>query len=510
MLKINKSVRKQKMELKKEFIKLPKDLVYETYLKIVYDVKDYDDITRNKMLDEIIKEYRQSNFLYHICTDKELAFLNYVKSNKLSKKDLKKYEWEIKTLNAKCIFSLVTFEIFEEQKENADVALKTWKENKNNSFKDLIIFMISNVKINGVMLTSALVSMIKSMYNIDEQEINIILGSPLFHFYCEFIYEKFEFSKQKLETVSYRDYYDILDELKEAKKEYGMAGNIGFDIRDNFDIFYYGFPIRKAKVKKMYDLISKRIDKYFIFNIIDEARVLNNREGLKMFLNDDLNVVYDALDEMPCSAMNGFTPNDYRKEKLEELDLDKEFKWAPQNNAHLCKNAADHYYKLYFALLDYINQIRKIHPGIKKIYKQEGLDIHKLKDIDKFLWSHKEIIDDFINTNLYNFTDEELKEVREFKNAITSDHFIIVGFDREYTKILSDDGKLYMVKGVRGDIDKIINHSDLPSIISTTLLMFNGNIIFKSFFESINIKFGNDVKKEILNNMKTALTYYHL
>lgn len=67
-----------------------------------------------------------------------------------------------------------------------------------------------------------------------------------------------------------------------------------------------------------------------------------------------------------------------------------------------------------------------------------------------------------------------------------------------------------MVKGVRGDIDKIINHSDLPSIISTTLLMFNGNIIFKSFFESINIKFGNDVKKEILNNMKTALTYYHL
>lgn len=74
------------MELKKEFIKLSKDLVYETYLKIVYDVKDYDDITRNKMLDEIIKEYRQSNFLYHICTDKELAFLNYVKSNKLKKK----------------------------------------------------------------------------------------------------------------------------------------------------------------------------------------------------------------------------------------------------------------------------------------------------------------------------------------------------------------------------------------------------------------------------------------
>ena len=190
--------------------------------------------------------------------------------------------------------------------------------------------------------------------------------------------------------------------------------------------------------------------------------------------------------------------------------MGKSFSYIPQNNAHLCKNAADHYYKLYFALLDYINIKYKIHPEIKKIYKQEGLDVNKLNDIDKYLWKHKNIIDDFIKDNNYKFTEKELSEINEFKNAVTSDYFVIVGFDREYTKILSDDGKLYMVKGIRSDFDKIMNPKELPKIISTTLLMFNGNIVFKSFFGKIDIVFGNDVKKDIVDKMKCAIVHYHL
>ena len=499
------------MKLKDEYLKLPKEMLYETYLKIVYKTKDYDNITRNKMLEEIIKEYNQENYLYHICTRKELDFLKYISKNKLSVDDIKKYEWEIKILNEKCIFSRVTLEVFEEQKQNVQDALKTYEQNNKKGIEDIIIFMISKVKTNAIMLTKALTSMIESMYNIDEKGINSIMGSPLFHFYCEFNYEFFAFSKQEEEFVSYRDYYNILDELKESRKIYGIAGSIPFDIRDDFDTFYYGFPIRKEKIKKMYNEINKRVDKEFLFQIIDEARVLNNRMGLDTFMDNRLlEVVNEALDECPCAAMNGFTPNEYNNQLYEELDLDKEFSCIPQNNAHLCKNAADHYYKLYFALLDYINKKYKIHPEIKKIYKQEGIDVNKIYDIDKYLWKHKEIISDFIKDNDYKFTEEELSEINKFKNAITSNYFVIVGFDREYTKILSDDGKLYMVKGIRADFDKIMNPKELPTIISTTLLMFNGNIVFKSFFGKIDIVFGNDVKKDIVDKMKCAIVHYHL
>ncbi len=499
------------MKLKDEYLKLPKEMLYETYLKIVYKTKDYDNITRNKMLEEIIKEYNQENYLYHICTRKELDFLKYISKNKLSVDDIKKYEWEIKILNEKCIFSRVTLEVFEEQKQNVQDALKTYEQNNKKGIEDIIIFMISKVKTNAIMLTKALTSMIESMYNIDEKEINSIMGSPLFHFYCEFNYEFFDFSKQEEELVSYRDYYNILNELKESRKIYGIAGSIPFDIRDDFDTFYYGFPIRKEKIKKMYNEINKRVDKEFLFQIIDEARVLNNRMGLDTFMDNRLlEVVNEALDECPCAAMNGFTPNEYNNQLYEELDLDREFSCIPQNNAHLCKNAADHYYKLYFALLDYINKKYKIHPEIKKIYKQEGIDVNKIYDIDKYLWKHKEIISDFIKDNDYKFTEEELSEINKFKNAITSNYFVIVGFDREYTKILSDDGKLYMVKGIRTDFDKMMNPKELPKIISTTLLMFKGVIVFKSFFGNVDIVFGNDVKKDIVDKMKCAIVHYHL
>ena len=313
------------MKLKDEYLKLPKEMLYETYLKIVYKPKDYDNITRNKMLEEIIKEYNQENYLYHICTRKELDFLKYISKNKLSVDDIKKYEWEIKILNEKCIFSKDTLEVFEEQKQNVQDALKTYEQNNKKGIEDIIIFMISKVKTNAIMLTKALTSMIESMYNIDEKGINSIMGSPLFHFYCEFNYEFFDFSKQEEELVSYRDYYNILDELKESRKIYGIAGSIPFDIRDDFDTFYYGFPIRKEKIKKMYNEINKRVDKEFLFQIIDEARVLNNRMGLDTFMDNRLlEVVNEALDECPCAAMNGFTPNEYNNQLYEELDLDKE------------------------------------------------------------------------------------------------------------------------------------------------------------------------------------------
>ena len=371
--------------------------------------------------------------------------------------------------------------------------------------------MISKVRTNAIMLTKTLTSIVESICNIDEKAINNIMGSPLFHFYCEFSYEFFDFSHQEEEFINYRDYYDILGELGEARKVYGIAGSISFDLQDDFDIFYYGFPLQRKSVKKMYDAVKKRADAKFLFQVIDEARVLNNRMGLSIFMNDELlKIVNEALDDCPCAAMNCFTPNEYNNQLYEKSVLDKEFSRIPQNNAHLCKREADYYYKLYFAVLDYVNKKYKIQPEIKKIYKQEGLDINKLYIIDKYLWEHKGVIDDFIKDNDYKFTEEELNDVREFKNAITSNKFVIVGFDREYTKILSEDGKLYMVKGIRTDFDKIMNPKELPKIISTTLLMFHGKIVFKSFFEEVNIVFGNDVKKDIINKMKCAIGYYHL
>ena len=96
-----------------------------------------------------------------------------------------------------------------------------------------------------------------------------------------------------------------------------------------------------------------------------------------------------------------------------------------------------------------------------------------------------------------------------FKTGI-NDNFILAGYDEEYTKLLNGEGKLYMIKGINCNIEEIIPNSELPIIINTTLLMFKDKIIFNSFFGTNDIRYGNDLKEYVINEMKTAIKYYHL
>lgn len=86
--------------------------------------------------------------------------------------------------------------------------------------------------------------------------------------------------------------------------------------------------------------------------------------------------------------------------------------------------------------------------------------------------------DEFIKENPYNFNEEEINVTKDFKKHVKSNFLMIVGFDKDYTKILAEDGKLYMVKGLRSNIDKVVSRELIPILISTTLIMFRGTIVY--------------------------------
>lgn len=502
------------MKLKDELKKLSKDIVYDVYLSLVYNPKEYDRITRVKMIDEILEQYAKENYAFYICTEKELKFLKYVKNKKLISDDIKKYDWEINELNEKCIFSKVTYEVYEEQSDNVSKALEYYKKHpKQKKANDQIAtFIVSLVKINTEMHTASLIRIVEDIFCIPTSDIDKILGHPLIHFYCAFYDRYFELSGKEEETIFDRNCYDILDELFELRKENRITESKKLDIRDNYDVFYYGFPIRNKKVKMMYEEVSKLPIKNYIFNAIEEARILNQREFLGILIEDAklLKIINDALDEMPCPIMNGFTPNEYKEQKELAEKLYQKFNILPQENAHLCQKDANEFYKLYFALLNYTNNKYNINHKIKKIYKQEGIDVYQLQPIDEYLWNNKNIIDEFIEQNPYHFSKEELEEIKEFKKSISNDKLIIVGFTKEYAEILSDDGKLYMVKGIRANLDRVIDPSTIPTVIKTTLLTFKENIVFNGFLSNININLSNEIKESILNEYNNSITYYHL
>ena len=497
------------MKLREEIVKEPKGLVYDVYYdSLVYEKKDYDNITRKQMIEEIIEEYNKENYLFNICTERELKFLKYLQNHELKADDYLKYEWEIKELNLKLILNGT--KIYEEQIENVNAALEEYKTH-NKNIDDFVTFVIGMVKLNANMLSDIIKSTAKSIFKLSDEAINAFLGHPLIHFYCGFYEQYIESLDKYVEMIYYREYEDFLDDVDELRKKFGIAGSLKINMQDYYDIFYYGFPINKPTVKKMYDEINKLNNYLIIFKSIDLARLYNDEELVykELLTEKQIKIVHEALLDIPCAVMNGFTPREHQKEKENEKILSQKFTVIPQNNAKISKNAADEYYKLYFGLLDYINKKEKICPSLKRIYKQEGLNVHDLFPIDDYLWKNKDtIIDEFIKINPNKFNEEELEIIKEFKNSETGT-FFVVGFEREYTMFLKD-GKIYMVKGIRDNIDNILLSRKFPIIVNTTLLMFKGNIIYNSFFKQTTIGFGNDVKEMALKDMAKALKYYHI
>ena len=89
------------MKMYDEIKYLNKEYVYEMYIRIVEEYKDYDKITKVKMLDAIYNVYSDYNNIIDICTTRELKYLKLVlDSDILKNKELKinffdeKYNWE--------------------------------------------------------------------------------------------------------------------------------------------------------------------------------------------------------------------------------------------------------------------------------------------------------------------------------------------------------------------------------------------------------------------------------
>lgn len=482
---------------------LSKEFVFDTYIRIVYDYIDYEEITRKEMLKEIVDMYHDENFMYYICTQRELEFIEKFYSKKIKNTDANKYLWEINELDKKFIFDKENLVFYEDYDDIIPNLIEYCVKNKKDDFP-LSMFIVSLVRIHGEMILKVVKSLSEQIYDINMSDFDNYLGNPLVHFYCD--YDMTELSYGKEETIYFRDYYDDLYELKEQRKKLGGAYTLSIDKNLFKDFYYYGMNYSNPIVKKMYDKLVK--DDFFEFemHIIDKCRLL----GIPYRFPVDSEIVNNALQEIPCAAMNGVSPKQREIILSESEEIEEKFSCVPQNNAHVHKSITRKFYYYYFALLEYTNNKYKINKNIKKIFKQEGLNPYELSSIDDYLWDHKEeVIDNFIKDNVYEFNDNDFYYINQFRTGLQNKNYVFVGTEREYAKFLSEDGKIYMVKGLTSDLDKVLDLSKVPYIIETHLLMFENYIIYTGMISNYELDFGNQFKKDVLKQLKNALCYYH-
>ena len=268
------------------------------------------------MIEEVLKQYSYENFLYYLCTSKELDFLKKILDKKIDEEDYLKYSFEIKTLNNKFIFDQDNFCIFKEQLQNVKKAVSLFET--KGAFSDHYIPAIGVLRLLGVLPLELFKNLNYSgddTISKKEKDESFIayISNPLFKYYS-FIYK----NEDKKDYICYDPYYEFVDELIENRKNYENIEviNLGSDILE--ELFYYGFPIHIKKVKEMYDFINKNIP--YLMDYVDEARALCDYSVVERFISDDKvkNIIIEGLNLCPSCTLYGLSPKEYNEVKLKE------------------------------------------------------------------------------------------------------------------------------------------------------------------------------------------------
>lgn len=516
-----------------------KEYVYERYTRIVPNFKDYDRITKVKMLDAIYDVYSDYNNIIDICTTRELKYLKMVLDNKLTLEDLLenpeelkieyldvKYDWERENLRHKFLLDYDYYKeshIPEEILDKVKAAIKNVNWKKHKKIDELNEIIVSYCKIQGSALLSTVASFGSKITGLSEDTVwKHMLSNKLFNYYVYIISKDFDTIGNNIPVAVHQDYYEIEEELEKQRRLQGLAGDKQIDIRIYKRLFYNDFDVQNPKIKKFLDEIQKLPFFWFsAIKIIREFAMLNiDRTSLKKSiqsvpalqyydLTNFFKIMDEAMDEMPSGALNGFTPNEAKKLKVKQIqqEIKKEQSYIKQQNACLSKSDSKLFYKIYFGLLEFTNKKYEIRN--MKIYNHHGINPYELKDIiDKF-WENKEaIVLEFCLANPYKFTKEELEITSEFKKGIRS-MFIIAKYDLEYTAFMERD-KVYMVKGLNDNIDNIISYKDLPYVAVTSIIPFKNVLTYDGMLLGIGVKMGNSFYDMVAKEYDNMMKYYHL
>lgn len=501
-----------------------KGFVFDQYSRIIENFKDYERITKTKMLEAIYQLYEEEDNIIDLCTTRELKFLKKVISNNQDIMD-DCYDWERTMLKRKFLLETDFSTIFipkeiEKQVKSAISKFKEPKTKKNDQINELLV---SYCKIQGSTLLDPLIQVGSMILGLSpEQLFHHMMENRVFRYYVSIF--DYEIEEGNLQTLAvYTDYEPYLDELREERRKQGRVANCTIDLEEYQTLFYHDFNVQNPIIREFYATLQtlpcfwfsfiEPIQLYALFNC-DRTSLKEDISNIPILKNYDLtdffSLLDQAMDEMRSGALNGLTPNESKKLQQEEQNYlyQKQKQYQPQQNAHLSKQETKLFYKLYFGLLDFTNQTYQINPHFK-IYKQEQLNPQAIVDVIQTFWEHKQsLIQEFCQKNPFYFNQKELKLVQAFEQGLF-DTFMMVAYEPEYTAFMNRD-KTYMVKGLHVNLDTIIPYQDLPYMVMTALIPFQNQIVYDGLMRSCPIQLDLKFRKDLEKEYQTSLKNYHL
>lgn len=323
------------MKLVSFFEKCNKSFIYNEYINIIDDYKDYEKISRNKMLNEIILCYKDNpGKILEYCNEKELKLLEKLNNNKTN---YHKFDELYRSLYSK--FFVVSegdkILIPDELKETISIALKNI-DYKQVKIKDEINKrFIGIMKLYGIILVDMLADMYNHYYNdfkiFDDCKNYILKSFYLRHYifidediciyndyynYYDYAFDNMPenldykyFEKEQIDSIS-NSKYNIDDKYVNEISNIFKENKIPLNYVDTF-VAYAKETLDKAEP---IELIERRIIVYL--------RLFNN----KCNINDVAKKVVSIFLDIPCVIYKGYSLIEmmHKEKEKESIFLSKQ------------------------------------------------------------------------------------------------------------------------------------------------------------------------------------------
>jgi hypothetical protein len=157
----------------------------------------------------------------------------------------------------------------------------------------------------------------------------------------------------------------------------------------------------------------------------------------------------------------------------------------------LSEEDAQLFYKLFFPLLDYVNEKRQIDDSLVDMAHATSLNPDDVIKVAHNLWDDPSIIDDYLKNHPL---DQEGREIVDSWKRCKHDKFLIERILKRGAMFIGMDNEVYKVIGTISEFEDIFYYHPKPILLETCLLPFKGQIITDGLFLPYPVTIGPHVR----------------
>lgn len=168
------------------------------------------------------------------------------------------------------------------------------------------------------------------------------------------------------------------------------------------------------------------------------------------------------------------------------------------------------FYKIYLALLDFVNTKYKVDKKIGKMEGAEMIDPNIVKKIADKLWENTSVIDEYLLMYGATLSQEHTCILESWKRRVCGKFLLERHLKSGSIFISMEDEEVYLVKGIISSWEEMLWYMDMPIMLSATFIPFKDVIISDGHVMPYNIHMGSGIKKRLKEVYSDAKKYGNL